>query len=87
MTEKDYQTESEYEKYLDDSIKEDLEWVEREFTLQFRYKKIKSKQEIAMGNQILDHLIDHVKSNNSENALNLLAITLNRIEQEYPEFF
>jgi hypothetical protein len=87
MTEKDYQTENDFEKYLEDSIKEDLDWIEREFVLQFRYKKIKTKQEIEMGNKIIDHFIDNVKSNNNENALNLLAITLNRIEQEFPEFF
>ncbi|MFX1389764.1 MAG: hypothetical protein ACFE9Z_06875 [Promethearchaeota archaeon] len=87
MTEKDYQTENDFEKYLEDSIREDLDWMEREFVLQFRYKTIKTKQELDMGNKIIDHLIDNIKSNNNENALNLLAITLNRIEQEFPEFF
>lgn len=76
-----------YERILQDTLKEDLEWLEREFNLLFRYKKIKSKEDIAMGNQILDQFVDNIKNNNSEEVLNLLAITLNRIEQEFPEFF
>lgn len=76
-----------YERILQDTLKEDLEWLEREFNLLFRYKKIKSKEDIAMGNQILDQFVDNIKNNNSEEVLNLLAITLNRIEQDFPEFF
>lgn len=76
-----------YERILEDTLKEDLEWLEREFTLLFRYKKTKTKDDITLGNQILDQVIDNIKSNNSEEVLNLLAITLNRIEHEFPEFF
>ncbi len=76
-----------YERILQDRLKEDLEWLEREFELLFRYKKIKTKDDITIGNKILDQIVDVIKSNNSEEALNLLAITLNRIEQTYPEFF
>ena len=77
----------EYEKILEDTLKDDLEWLEREFELLFRYKKIKSKADIAIGNQVLDQFIDNIRSNNNEEVLNLLAITLNKIEQSYPEFF
>ncbi|MFX1308705.1 MAG: hypothetical protein ACFE9M_06455 [Promethearchaeota archaeon] len=77
----------EYEKILESSLREDLEWLEREFELLFRYKKTKTKEDIAMGNQILDNVIDSIKANHSEEVLNLLAITLNKIEQTYPEFF
>ena len=76
-----------YERILQDTLKEDLEWLEREFTLLYRYKKIKTKEDIAIGNQILDNVIDSIKANNSEEALNLLTITLNRIEHNFPEFF
>jgi len=77
----------EYEKVLEDTLKEDLEWLEREFELLFRYKKIKTKEDLTIGNRILDNVIDSIKSNNNEEVLNLLAITLNKIEQSYPEFF
>ncbi|MFW9829701.1 MAG: hypothetical protein ACFFEY_19160 [Candidatus Thorarchaeota archaeon] len=91
MTEKDYQTEndneSNFEKILEDSIKDDLAWVEREFELLFRYKKVKTKEDIEMGNKIISQIVDIVNSYTSEFALNLLTITLNRIEQSYPEFF
>jgi len=76
-----------YEKVLEDTLKEDLEWLENEFTLLFRYKQIKTKADIQLGNKILDSVIDNIKSNNNEEVLNLLAITLNRIEQSFPEFF
>jgi hypothetical protein len=77
----------EYEKVMEECLKDDLLWLEREFELLYRYKKVKSKADIAIGNQILDQFVDNIKSNNSEEVLNLLAITLNRIEQTYPEFF
>jgi len=76
-----------YEKVIEESLRDDLAWLEREFELLYRYKKVKSKADIAIANQILDQFVDNIKSNNSEEVLNLLAITLNKIEQSYPEFF
>ena len=77
----------EYEKVIENSLRNDLLWLEREFEHLFRNKKIITKQDIILGNQILDNVIDSIKANNSEEVLNLLAITLNKIEQSYPEFF
>ena len=76
-----------YEKVLEDSLKDELEWLEEEFKLIFQNKKTKTKEEIALGTQILDQVIENIKTGNSEELLNLLAITLNRIEASYPEFF
>ena len=77
-----------YDKILEDTLKEELEWLEQEFELLFRPKKEKyTKKDITMGNQILDNVIDCVKTNSNEGLLNLLAITLNKIEQAFPEFF
>jgi len=76
-----------YEKLMEDSLKDELEWLEEEFKLIFQNKKIKTKEDIAIGNQILDQVIDNIKTGNNENLLNLLAITLNKIESAYPEFF
>ena len=36
---------------------------------------------------ILHNVIDHIKTNKSEELLNLLAITLIKIEHSYPDFF
>ncbi|MFX0080994.1 MAG: hypothetical protein ACFE94_04500 [Candidatus Hodarchaeota archaeon] len=79
-----------YEKILEDNLKDELEWLEQEFEFLFRQKKLKrcyTKDDISIGNQILDNVIDNIKTNKSEELLNLLAITLNKIEQNYPEFF
>ncbi|MCK4381021.1 MAG: hypothetical protein KAW51_07760 [Candidatus Lokiarchaeota archaeon] len=76
-----------YEKVLQDSIRDELEWIEREFELLFKNKKEKSKEDISLGNQILENFIDNIKTANNEELLNLLAITLNKIELNYPEFF
>jgi len=76
-----------YEKVLQDSLRDELEWIEAEFELLFKNKKEKSKDDISLGNQILDNFIDNIKTDNSEELLNLLAITLNKIESNYPEFF
>lgn len=79
-----------YEKILEDTLKNELEWLEEELHLIFRQKQLKhcySKDDISIGNQILDNVIDKIKSNNNKQLLNLLAITLNKIEKDYPEFF
>jgi len=76
-----------YEEILVSSLREDLEWLEREFELLFKYKKEKTQTDINLGNRILDNVIESIKTNNSEELLNLLAITLNKIEHSYPEFF
>ena len=76
-----------YEEILFSSLRDDLEWLEREFSLIFKYKNPKTQEDIKMANRILDQVIDNIKNTNSEEALNLLAITLNRIEESYPEFF
>ena len=79
-----------YEKILEDNLKEELEWLEQEFEFLFKQKRLKNsytKEDISIGNQILDNIIDSIKSNKSEELLNLLAMTLNKIEQTFPEFF
>ncbi|MEE9377611.1 MAG: hypothetical protein V3V33_06205 [Candidatus Lokiarchaeia archaeon] len=77
-----------YEGVLQDSLKSELEWLEKEFEYLFKSKKGKySQEDISLGNQILDNVINGIKTNNSEELLNLLAITLNKIESTYPEFF
>ena len=79
-----------YEKILEDSLKKELEWLEQEFDMLFRQKKLKqcyTMDDISIGSHILDNVIDSIKVNNSEQVLNLLALTLNKIEHEYPDFF
>jgi hypothetical protein len=79
-----------YEKILEDNLKDELEWLEQEFEFLFKQKRLRNsytKEDISIGNQILDNIIDSIKSNKSEELLNLLAITLNKIEQTFPEFF
>lgn len=77
-----------YERILQDNLKSELEWLEEEFEYLFKGKKEKySQEDISLGNQILDNVIDAIKTNDNEDLLNLLAITLNKIEQSYPEFF
>lgn len=77
-----------YERILQDNLKSELEWLEEEFEYLFKGKKEKySQEDISLGNQILDNVIDAIKTNDNEDLLNLLAITLNKIEHDFPEFF
>jgi len=79
-----------YEKILEDNLKDELEWLMEEFEFLFKQKMLKhcyTKDDISIGNQILDNLIDSIKTNKSEGLLNLLAITLNSLEKQFPEFF
>jgi len=79
-----------YEKILEDNLKDELEWLEQEFEFLFKQKMLKhnyTQDDISIGNQILDNVIDNIKTNRTEELLNLLSITLNKIEQTFPEFF
>ncbi len=77
-----------YERILQDNLKSELEWLEEEFEYLFKGKKEKySQEDISLCNQILDNVIDAIKTNDNEDLLNLLAITLNKIEHDFPEFF
>lgn len=81
---------ADYEKLLEDNLKNDLEWLQEEMNMLFKQKMLKhcySKDDISLGNQILDNVIDNIKANNNEQVLNLLAITLNSLEKQFPEFF
>ena len=81
-------TSGNYEKLLEDNLKEELTWLEEEFNFLFKSKKDKyTKNDYKTGSMILDNVIDNIKTNNSEELLNLLAITLNSLEHKYPEFF
>ncbi|MHA2397669.1 MAG: hypothetical protein ACXADU_02105 [Promethearchaeota archaeon] len=80
----------EYKKILEDNLKKELEWLEQEFEMLFRQKRLKKSytpDDIAIGNQILDNVIENLQYNNNTETLNMLALTLNKIEQIYPEFF
>ncbi|MFX1363766.1 MAG: hypothetical protein ACFFCE_08840 [Promethearchaeota archaeon] len=77
-----------YEKIIEDNLRDELEWLIEEFDQLFKEKKEKyTREDITIANQILDQVIDGIKTNNSEELLNLLAMTLNKIESTYPEFF
>ncbi|MHA2394457.1 MAG: hypothetical protein ACXAEX_21165 [Promethearchaeota archaeon] len=79
-----------YEKILEDNLKDEIQWLEQEFEMLFRQKKLNqcySENDISIGNQILDNIVDTIRSNKNEALLNLLAITLNKIQHLYPEFF
>ncbi len=81
-------TNGDYEELLESSLKEELTWLEEEFNFLFKSKRNKlTKEDLNMGLMILDNVINSIKTNNSQELLNLLAITLNKIEHTFPEFF
>ena len=76
-----------YNRILENNIKSELEWLEEELNYLFDGKKTLSDKDILMGNQILNNVIDSIDINNSKELLNLLTLTLDKIEQTFPEFF
>ena len=76
-----------YEKLIEDNLKAELDWLEQEFSILFKFKKKYTKKDFQCGSMILDNVIDNIKTNNSEELLNLLAMTLTKIEHSYPDFF
>ena len=56
---------ADYEKLLEDNLRDELEWLQEELSLQFKQKQLKhsySKDDISLGNQILDNVIENIKS-------------------------
>jgi len=77
-----------YNRILEDTIKEELIWLEQEFDFLFKAKKEGSTEnDIKMGNQILNNVIDNINISNNKDLLNFLTLTLDKIEQTYPQFF
>ncbi|MFX1321555.1 MAG: hypothetical protein ACFFAQ_07925 [Promethearchaeota archaeon] len=77
-----------YNRILEDTIKDELIWLEQEFNYLFRNKKEGfTDNDIKMGNQILNNVIDNINISNNKELLNLLTLTLDKIEQTYPQFF
>ena len=77
-----------YNRILEDTIKEELIWLEQEFNYLFRDKKEGfTENDIKMGNQILNNVIDNINISNNKDLLNFLTLTLDKIEQIYPQFF
>jgi len=77
-----------YDELIENNLKDELSWLEEEFSILFKFKKKKyTKEDFQCGSMILGNVIDHIKTTNNEQLLNLLAITLTRIEHSYPDFF
>ena len=77
-----------YNRILEDTIKEELIWLEQEFNYLFKNKKEGfTENDIKMGNQILNNVIDNINISNNKDLLNFLTLTLDKIEQTYPQFF
>jgi len=77
-----------YNRILEDTIKEELIWLEQEFNYLFRNKKEGfTENDIKMGNQILNNVIDNINISDNKDLLNFLTLTLDKIEQTYPQFF
>ncbi|TXT61110.1 MAG: hypothetical protein BAJALOKI2v1_50078 [Promethearchaeota archaeon] len=79
---------ADYERVLEENLKNELIWLEEEFDLLFKSKKDElTDEDIKLGNQILNNIIDNLNLINDEDLLTSLALSLERIENSYPEFF
>jgi cell division FtsZ-interacting protein ZapD len=77
-----------YEHILEENLRNELLWLEEEFDILFKSKKEDLTQEdIKLGNQILNNVIDNLNLINNEDLLTSLALSLERIENSYPDFF
>lgn len=77
-----------YEHILEENLRNELLWLEEEFDILFKSKKDDLTQEdIKLGNQILNNVIDNLNLINNEDLLTSLALSLERIENSYPDFF
>jgi len=77
-----------YNGVLQKNFQEELHWYEEEFDITFKNKQEGyTKQEIEIGNQILNHLTDTINIYHHETFLHQLVEILNNLERKYPSFF
>ncbi len=79
-----------YDKILEDNLREELYWLEKEFDVLFEGKKKQKKkytnQDISIANGILEKVLEHITPSNNELLINLLASTIENIEKKYHIF-
>ena len=77
-----------YNGVLQKNFQEELHWYEEEFDITFKNKQEGyTKQEIEIGNQILNHLTDTINIYHHETFLHQFVEILNDLERKYPSFF
>jgi hypothetical protein len=77
-----------YEHILEENLRNELLWLEEEFDILFKARKDDlTPGDIQLGNQILNNVIDNLNLINNEDLLTSLALSLERIENSYPDFF
>ncbi|MHA1255296.1 MAG: hypothetical protein ACTSPS_06815 [Promethearchaeota archaeon] len=77
-----------YKSVLQKNFQEELHWYEEEFDIMFKNKQERyTKQEIDIGNQILNRLTEIINIYHHEDFLHQLVEILNNLERKYPSFF
>ena len=77
-----------YRGVLQKNFQEELHWYEEEFDIMFKNKHEGfTKQDLEIGNQILNHLTEIINIYHHENFLQQLIGILNDLERKYPSFF
>jgi len=70
------------------NFQEELYWYEEEFDIMFKnIHEGYTKQDLEIGNQILNRLTEVLNIYHHENFLHQLVKTLNNLERKYPSFF
>lgn len=76
-----------FDKQLFGDLLEELKWFEEEFNELYLYIDDYSKKEIQQAIKMLDYLRNKIAFYDDDTLDYLLAKTLRRIENIYPEFF
>ncbi|MHA1146758.1 MAG: hypothetical protein ACTSR8_00770 [Promethearchaeota archaeon] len=76
-----------YDKQLFGDLIEELKWFEEEFNELYLYIDVYSKKDINQAIKMINFLKARIESFDDDTLDYLLARTLKRIENIYPEFF
>jgi len=79
---------TDYENTLNDGLILKLNWIEEEFSFQFKSKKTKySQKDRDLANRIINNITESVNCSGDVRMKQLLVDTLKSIKNIYPELF
>jgi len=79
---------TDYENTLNDALIQKLNWIEEEFSFQFKSKKTTfSQKDKDLANRIINNITESVNCSGDVRMKQLLIDTLKSIKNIYPELF
>lgn len=77
-----------YDDLLEDSLIEELEWLQEEFELLFKFKRQNTlEKDKRLANQMIEIIVNRVKSSDDKRINEILFEGIEKIGYKFPELF